>query len=73
MAMDGFMSAPLGRRLIRTLVDSSVGFPERLVFEGAPVVEPPLAQDIETRRATVTPGEAVDTRSAVQPLTDSGT
>jgi len=33
-----------GQVLVRSIVDASVGTPERLVFEGAPVVEPPLAR-----------------------------
>ncbi len=34
-----------GQLLDRSLIDASVYGPERLVFEGAPVIEPPLAQD----------------------------
>ena len=60
-----------GQILTRSIVDASVGSPERLVFEGAPVVEPPLAQDSEARRPAVAPGLAVDTRRAVPSLTES--
>jgi hypothetical protein len=39
-----------GAVLTRGLIDASVGSPERPIFEGAPAVEPPLAQD-KSRRA----------------------
>ena len=54
-----------GQILTRSIVDASVGSPERLVFEGAPIIEPPLAQDLDARRPAATPGLAVDTRRAV--------
>jgi hypothetical protein len=57
-----------GQILTRSIVDGSVGSPERLVFEGASIVEPPLAQDLDARRAIATPGIAVDTRGAFPPL-----
>ncbi|MGJ0510662.1 MAG: hypothetical protein ACR652_26760 [Methylocystis sp.] len=60
-----------GQALIRTFVDASVGSPERLVFEGAPIVEPPLVQDHEARRALAKPGLVVDTRSAIKPLAEA--
>jgi hypothetical protein len=40
-----------GQKLDRSLVDPSVRYPERLVFEGAPEVVPPLMQDAAARRA----------------------
>ena len=43
--------------------------PERLVFEGAPVLEPPLAQDAAARRPEAIDGEAIDTVRACPPLT----
>ena len=43
----------VGQILIRSLVDASVGSPERLVFEGAAIVKPPLEQDLEARRPIV--------------------
>jgi hypothetical protein len=46
-----------------------VGGPERLVFEGAPVIEPPLAQDHESRNPVVCDGEFLDTVAACPPLT----
>ena len=38
-----YMVGAAGQLLERSIVDVSVGSPERLVFEGAPVVVPPLA------------------------------
>jgi hypothetical protein len=58
-----------GQFLERSIVDRMVGMPERLVFEGPPVVEPPLAQDATARRAEATDGEAIDTVRACPPLT----
>ncbi|MGA9600025.1 MAG: hypothetical protein WBS22_07210, partial [Methylocystis sp.] len=60
-----------GQVLVRSIVDASVGSPERLVFEGAPIVEPPLAQDIDARRPSVAPGLAVDTRRAIPSLSEA--
>ena len=60
-----------GQVLVRSLVDTSVGSPERLVFEGAPIVEPPLTQDLQARRPTVTLGLAVDTRRAIPSLSEA--
>jgi hypothetical protein len=58
-----------GQLLDRTIVDVMVGKPERLVFEGAPVVEPPLYQDAAVRRPVATAGVAVDTTAICPPLT----
>jgi hypothetical protein len=38
-----------GQVLERSLVDRTVCAPERLVFEGAPVLDPPLVQDADSR------------------------
>jgi hypothetical protein len=46
-----------------------VGAPERLVFEGSPVLDPPLVQDAASRRPAVTEGIALDTLAACPPLT----
>ena len=56
-----------------SIIDVSVGAPERLVFEGAPIVEPPLEQDRERRRPIATPGVTTDTLAACPPLTTSET
>jgi hypothetical protein len=58
-----------GQLLERSIVDRMVGAPERLVFEGAPVLEEPLAQDQENRRPIVTDGDVLDTVATCPPLT----
>jgi hypothetical protein len=57
-----------GQLLERSIVDRMVGAPERLIFEGAPVLEPPLAQDQEARRPDVADGDVLGTVSACPPL-----
>ncbi len=52
-----------GKLLERSLVDRMVGLDGRLVFEGRPIVEPPLRQDAASRRPEVFPGGRVDTRA----------
>lgn len=59
----------VGRLLERSIVDQSVGSPERLVFEGPPVLEPPLEQSEEARRPVVSEGLVIDTRVALPDLT----
>jgi hypothetical protein len=64
----GWMMVGAGGQLLeRSIVDRSA--PERLVFEGAPVLDPPLAQDLESRRPVVTGGQTLDTIRACPPLT----
>ena len=58
-----------GQLLERSIVDRMVGAPERLVFEGAPILLPPLAQDRESRRPVATEGGTMDTVEACPPLT----
>jgi hypothetical protein len=50
-----------GALLERSIVDRMVGGPERLVFEGGPVLEPPLVQDTESRRPIAVDGAVLDT------------
>jgi hypothetical protein len=57
-----------GQLLERSIVDRMVGAPERLVFEGAPVLVPPLAQDEASRRPQVVDGEMIDTLDICPPL-----
>jgi hypothetical protein len=57
-----------GQLLDRSIVDRMVGAPERLVFEGAPVLVPPLAQDEASRRPQVVEGVLVDTLEICPPL-----
>jgi hypothetical protein len=56
-----------GRLLERSLIDASVASPERLVFEGAPDVQPPLMQ--RPRVPSVQDGGLLDTRHACPSLT----
>jgi len=60
-----------GQLLERSLVDQSVYAPERLVFEGAPVLVAPFVQDRAQRAPVVTPGVAIDTRAACPNLTQA--
>ena len=48
-----------GQFLERSLIDKAVGSPERLIFEGPPIIEPPLAQE----------GNILDTGEACPSLT----
>jgi hypothetical protein len=57
-----------GQLLDRSLVDRMVYAPERLVFEGAPVLVSPLAQDQEARRPIVFDHPPLDTKEACPPL-----
>jgi Family of unknown function (DUF5906) len=57
-----------GKLLERSLVDRMVGRPERIQFEGAPEVVPPLRQDAAKRRPEFSPGGRVDTRAVCPPL-----
>jgi hypothetical protein len=57
-----------GQLLERSIVDRMVGAPERLVFEGAPVLVPPLAQDEASRRPQIVEGDLVDTLEICPPL-----
>ena len=47
--------------LNRSIVDRMVGQSGRLVFEGGPVLVPPLVQDKACRRPVATPGRLLDT------------
>jgi hypothetical protein len=58
-----------GQLLERSIVDRTVGAPERLVFEGGPILDPPLAQDKDSRRPIAVEGDVLDTVVACPPLT----
>jgi hypothetical protein len=58
-----------GQLLDRSIVDRVVGNPERLIFEGPALLEPPLAQDSTSRHPKATEGELLDTATACPPLT----
>ncbi len=54
-----------GQLLERSIVDRMVFGPERLVFEGAPVLDPPLVQDQVRRRPRPREGAALNTAAAI--------
>jgi hypothetical protein len=58
-----------GQLLDRSLVDRMVYAPERLVFEGAPVLVAPLVQDQSARRPETYPGDTLNTVEACPDLT----
>jgi hypothetical protein len=62
------MISVAGRFLPRSIVDRLVAQPERLMFEGPPVVEPPLVQDAAARCPIVVVGELVDSLKLCPPL-----
>ena len=71
--LNGFgwhMIGGAGQLLARSLVDHPVGYGERLCFEGAPFVLPPLAQDTAKRVPEVFDGEAIDFGLTVPGLTE---
>lgn len=63
------MVGKAGQLLERSIVDRMVAAPERLVFEGPPVLVPPVAQDTVARQPRVFDGEPLDTVAACPPLT----
>jgi hypothetical protein len=58
-----------GQILERSIIDRSVGGPERLVFEGGPILKKPLKQDKEARRPIAHDGKVLRTRSTCPNLT----
>ena len=58
-----------GALLNRSIVDRMVGQAARLVFEGGPVLKPPLQQDKASRRPVSIAGVVLDTLAACPPLT----
>jgi hypothetical protein len=65
----GWMMVGAGGQLLeRSIVDRMVGAPERLVFEGKPVLVPPLDQDQDARRPVAVDGEMLDTVIVCPPL-----
>ena len=57
-----------GQLLERSIIDRMVGAPERLVFEGPPILEPPVQQDRGTRRPVPVAGDLLNTLTACPPL-----
>jgi len=62
------MVSSSGALLERSIVDRMVGGPERLVFEGGPVLMPPLVQDKDSRRPIAVAGVVLDTLAACPQL-----
>jgi hypothetical protein len=58
-----------GALLERSPIDRMVFGPERLVFEGAPLLIKPIVQDHERRRPVATAGIVLDTSAVFPPLT----
>jgi len=66
----GWMMVGAGGQLLeRSIVDRTVGAPERVVFEGKPVLVPPLDQDQEARWPVAVDGEMLDSVTACPPIT----
>jgi hypothetical protein len=57
-----------GQLLERSIIDRMVGLPERLCFEGAAIIEPPLCQNEKSRKPEVRDGSRLDTLTACPPL-----
>ena len=64
-----YMVGAGGQLLERSIVDRMVGNPERLVFEGGPILVPPLQQDRKSRAPKAVNGIALDTVTACPPPT----
>jgi hypothetical protein len=62
------MIGKAGQFLSRSLIDISVSSAERLVFEGSPILDPPLQQDKASRTPKVVDGAALDTRKTCRDL-----
>jgi len=58
-----------GALLVRSPIDRMVFGPERLVFEGAPLLIKPVVQDQDSRRPVATAGVTLDTAAFFPPLT----
>src|SRR5215831_3461261 len=63
-----YLVSSSGALLERSIVDRTVGGPERLVFEGGPALVPPLLQDKESRRPIAVEGAGLDTAVVCPPL-----
>jgi hypothetical protein len=66
-----FIVSATGQLLDRSIIDAAVYGPERLVFEGAPILVPPVGQSRKRRRPIAVEGAVVDTMTALPPLTVS--
>ncbi|WP_314963337.1 hypothetical protein [Bradyrhizobium cosmicum] len=71
--LNGFgwhMISRAGTLLERSIVDRMVGFGERLCFEGAPLLIPPLVQNSSKREPRVFDGQTVDSTRVVPAPTE---
>jgi hypothetical protein len=64
-----YMVGKAGQLLKRSIVDDVCGGPERLVFEGPPVLVDPVAQDPDARRPRAYEGTAFDSVASCLQLT----
>jgi hypothetical protein len=62
------MLSKSGALLKRSIVDRIVGGPEHPVFEGAPILQPPLQQDAESRQPVAIEGKVLDTHATCPSL-----
>ena len=62
------MVGAAGALLERSIVDRTVGKSERLVFEGGPILVPPVVQDQRSRLPVAIDGEMIDTAAICPPL-----
>jgi len=66
----GWMMVGAGGQLLeRSIVDRVCGTPERMVFEGAPILVEPVSQDLAAREPVATAGDALDTATHCRTLT----
>lgn len=56
------MVGDAGQFLERSIIDRMVGAPERLIFEGPPILTPPLAQHLACRAPQYQEGDLLDTK-----------
>jgi hypothetical protein len=70
MGLGYYVIGAAGQLLERSIIDAAVYGAERLVFEGAPVLLPPVAQDRKARLPQVHQGDMIDTAAAIPPLSD---
>jgi hypothetical protein len=64
-----FIVGAAGQLLERSIIDATVGQPERVVFEAPPRLQAPLQQDAEMRMPLAYEGELLDTAVACPSLT----
>lgn len=66
----GWMMVGAGGQLLeRSIIDRMVGAPEHLMFEGGPILVPPVGQDRKSRLPMTVDGPPLDTIAACPPLT----